>query len=138
MGIDLRTDICGFMLETFQGWGAIFYPKDYIKALKDWSNKNNVLLVFDEIQAGFGRTGKFFGFEHFNVKPDIVVMGKGMGGGLPIGAFTASHQLMQLLEQHPKLGHITTFGGNSMVASAALATLRTIRESHLMNKISSK
>ena len=68
------------------------------------------LLILDEIQPGFGRTGKFFGFEHFKISPDILVMGKGMGGGLPVGAFTASQNLMRLLEYQPKLGHITTFG----------------------------
>ncbi len=70
------------------------------------------LLILDEIQPGFGRTGRFFGFEHYNVQPDIVVMGKGMGGGLPVGAFTASNELMQQLAINQKLGHITTFGGN--------------------------
>lgn len=127
------------LLETIQGGAGFIIPKnDFLKKAKDRCEAVGALLILDEIQPGFGRTGKFFGFEHFNVKPDIVVMGKGMGGGLPIGAFTASHQLMQLLEQHPKLGHITTFGGNSIIASAALATLRTIRESHLMNEISYK
>lgn len=127
------------LLETIQGGAGFILPKnDFLKKTKDRCEAVGALLILDEIQPGFGRTGKFFGFEHFNVKPDIVVMGKGMGGGLPIGAFSASHQLMQLLEEHPKLGHITTFGGNSIITSAALATLRTIRESQLMNKISSK
>jgi acetylornithine aminotransferase len=127
------------LLETIQGGAGFILPKnDFLKKVKNRCEAVGALLILDEIQPGFGRTGKFFGFEHFNVKPDIVVMGKGMGGGLPIGAFTASHQLMQLLEEHPKLGHITTFGGNSIITSAALATLRTIRESHLMNKIKSK
>lgn len=127
------------LLETIQGGAGFILPKnDFLKKVKDRCEAVGALLILDEIQPGFGRTGKFFGFEHFNVKPDIVVMGKGMGGGLPIGAFTASHQLMQLLEEHPKLGHITTFGGNSIIASAALATLRTIRESQLMNKIKYK
>ena len=92
----------------------------------------------DEIQPGFGRTGTFFGFENFEVEPDIVVMGKGMGGGLPVGAFTASHKLMKLLENHPKLGHITTFGGNPVIAAACLATLREIRDSKLLTEISKK
>ena len=127
------------LLETIQGGAGFILPKnDFLKKVKDRCEAVGALLILDEIQPGFGRTGKFFGFEHFNVKPDIVVMGKGMGGGLPIGAFTASHQLMKLLEEHPKLGHITTFGGNSIITSAALATLRTIRESHLMNKIKCK
>ena len=89
-------------------------------------------LILDEIQPGFGRTGKLFGFQHFDVVPDILVMGKGMGGGLPIGAFTASNELMSHLKDNPKLGHITTFGGNPVIAAAALATLKEITETSLM------
>src|SRR5210317_1380504 len=101
------------LLETIQGGAGFILPKnDYLQKVKSRCEEVGALLIFDEIQPGFGRTGKFFGFEHFNVKPDIVVMGKGMGGGLPVGAFSASHQLMEVLENKPKLGHITTFGGN--------------------------
>ena len=92
------------------------------------------LLILDEIQPGFGRTGKLFGFEHYQVIPDILVMGKGMGGGLPIGAFTASYVHMSLLKDNPKLGHITTFGGNPVIAAAALATLIEITQSDLMRE----
>ena len=92
------------------------------------------LLILDEIQPGFGRTGKLFGFMNYNVVPDILVMGKGMGGGLPIGAFTASKLLMDLLQEKPKLGHITTFGGNAVIAAAALATLKEITQSSLMQQ----
>ncbi len=87
------------------------------------------LLILDEIQPGFGRTGKLFGFENFDMVPDIVVMGKGMGGGLPIGAFTASSEIMDTLSDNPKMGHITTFGGNPVIAAAALATLQELTES---------
>src|SRR5690606_18199544 len=80
----------------------------------------------------FGRTGKLFAFEHFGIAPDILAMGKGMGGGLPIGAFTASNQLMSLLQDNPKLGHITTFGGNPVIAAAALATLRELTETGII------
>ena len=90
------------------------------------------MLVLDEIQPGFGRTGKLFGFEHYDIVPDILVMGKGMGGGLPIGAFTASKEHMALLKDNPKLGHITTFGGNPVIASAALATLKEVTETDLI------
>ena len=100
--------------------------------MKERCQEVGALLILDEIQPGFGRTGKLFGFMHFNVVPDILVMGKGMGGGLPIGAFTASHALMTLLSDHPKLGHITTFGGNAVIASAALATLQEITETSLI------
>lgn len=135
----ITTKTAAVLLETIQGGAGFILPfNDYLQKVKARCEAVGALLILDEIQPGFGRTGKFFGFEHFNVIPDIVVMGKGMGGGLPIGAFTASHQLMQLLEEHPKLGHITTFGGNSLIAAAALATLRTIRDSRLMNQIASK
>src|SRR5699024_461304 len=90
------------------------------------------LLILDEIQPGFGRTGKLFGFEHYNVIPDIVVMGKGMASGMPIGAFTASHEVMALLQDNPKLGHITTFGGNPVIATAALETLKELTETDLI------
>ncbi len=90
------------------------------------------LLILDEIQPGMGRTGKLFGFENYEVVPDILVTGKGLGGGMPIGAFTASAKVMLLLSDNPKLGHITTFGGHPVIAAAALATLQEITESNLM------
>jgi len=127
------------LLETIQGGAGFILPKnDYLQKVKSRCEEVGALLIFDEIQPGFGRTGKFFGFEHFNVKPDIVVMGKGMGGGLPVGAFSASHQLMEVLENKPKLGHITTFGGNPVIAAASLATVREIRDTKLMSQIPAK
>ena len=121
------------ILETIQGGAGFILPeKDYLKKIKQRCEEVGALLILDEIQPGFGRTGKLFGFEHFEVVPDILVMGKGMGGGLPIGAFTASNNLMSLLKEGPKLGHITTFGGNAVIASAALATLKEITESNLI------
>jgi 4-aminobutyrate aminotransferase-like enzyme len=90
------------------------------------------MMILDEIQPGFGRTGKLFGFQNYDVVPDIVVMGKGMGGGMPVGAFTASSAMMDLLSDNPKLGHITTFGGHPVIASACLATLQEITETNLM------
>ncbi len=121
------------ILETIQGGAGFIIPKDdYLKKVKKRCEEVGALLILDEIQPGYGRTGKLFGFENFNVIPDIVVMGKGMGGGLPIGAFTASEELMDLLSDNPKLGHITTFGGNAVIAAAALATLKEITESDLM------
>ena len=92
------------------------------------------MFILDEIQPGIGRTGKLFGFENYNCQPDIVVTGKGLGGGLPIGAFTASKHMMDCLSDNPKLGHITTFGGNPVIAAAALATLKEITESNLMSE----
>lgn len=121
------------ILETIQGGAGFIVPTDnYLQKLKSHCEKVGALLILDEIQPGFGRTGKLFGFEHFNMVPDILVMGKGMGGGLPIGAFTASEKVMDTLMDNPKLGHITTFGGNPVIAAAALATLQEITESDLM------
>jgi acetylornithine/succinyldiaminopimelate/putrescine aminotransferase len=92
------------------------------------------LLILDEIQPGFGRTGKLFAFEHFNCIPDILVIGKGMAGGMPVGAFVASHQMMETLIENPKLGHITTFGGHPVIAAACLATLQELTESNLIRE----
>ena len=127
------------LLETIQGGAGFILPQnEYLKKVKARCEAVGALLILDEIQPGFGRTGTFFGFEHFQIKPDIVVLGKGMGGGLPIGAFSASQELMRLLEDQPKLGHITTFGGNPLIAAGALATLREIRDSSLMDQIAAK
>lgn len=121
------------ILETIQGGAGFILPVNhYLEKVKTRCEEVGALLILDEIQPGFGRTGKLFGFQHFQVVPDILVMGKGMGGGLPIGAFTASEEVMDLLMDNPKLGHITTFGGNAVIAAAALATLQEITESDLM------
>lgn len=121
------------ILETIQGGAGFILPQDdFLKKVKDRCVEVGALLILDEIQPGFGRTGKLFGFEDFDVVPDIVVMGKGMGGGLPIGAFTASEEMMDSLSDAPKMGHITTFGGNPVIASAALATLQELTETDLI------
>ena len=129
----INEDTAAVILETIQGGAGFILPEEgYLKKVKQRCEEVGALLILDEIQPGFGRTGKLFGFEHFDIIPDILVMGKGMGGGLPIGAFTTSHSLMALLKDQPKLGHITTFGGNAVIASAALATLKEITESNLI------
>ncbi|WP_310992313.1 aspartate aminotransferase family protein [Aequorivita marina] len=121
------------ILETIQGGAGFIEPQnDYLKKVRERCNETGALLILDEIQPGFGRTGKLFAFSHYGIVPDILVMGKGMGGGLPIGAFTASHEVMALLQNNPKLGHITTFGGNPVIAAAALATLQELTESELI------
>ncbi|HSR60617.1 MAG TPA: aminotransferase class III-fold pyridoxal phosphate-dependent enzyme [Robiginitalea sp.] len=114
------------VLETVQGGAGFILPQPgYLEAVRERCNQTGALLILDEIQPGFGRTGKLFAFEHYGCVPDVVVMGKGMASGLPIGAFTASKAHMDSLSS-PKLGHITTFGGNPVVAAAALATLREL------------
>ncbi|GAL67947.1 aspartate aminotransferase family protein [Jejuia pallidilutea] len=123
------------ILETIQGGAGFIVPSNnYLQKVRLKCNETGTLLILDEIQPGVGRTGKLFGFEHYNCIPDILVTGKGLGGGLPIGAFTASGELMDLLQDNPKLGHITTFGGHPLIAASALATLQEITESNLIPK----
>lgn len=127
------------IVETIQGASGFKLPQDdYLKKLKNRCAETGALLVLDEIQPGFGRTGKLFAFEHYEIVPDILVMGKGMASGMPIGAFTASASIMGSLSHNPNLGHITTFGGNPVVAAAALATLDELLESDLMGEIDRK
>jgi acetylornithine/succinyldiaminopimelate/putrescine aminotransferase len=121
------------ILETIQGGAGFILPKgNYLKKVRKRCNEVGALLILDEIQPGVGRTGKLFSFEHFNCIPDILVTGKGLGGGMPIGAFTASSELMNLLSDSPKLGHITTFGGHPVIAASALATLKEITETNII------
>ena len=121
------------ILETIQGGAGFIEPTDdYLRKVQERCNAVGAIFILDEIQPGIGRTGKLFGFENYNCQPDIVVTGKGLGGGLPIGAFTASKEMMDSLSDKPKLGHITTFGGNPLIAAAALATLTEITTSDLM------
>jgi len=121
------------VLETIQGGAGFIEPKNgYLTKVQEKCNAVGALLILDEIQPGIGRTGKLFGFENYNCIPDVVVTGKGLGGGMPIGAFTASEDMMDCLSDHPKLGHITTFGGHPVIAAAALATLEEITSSSLI------
>ena len=107
----------GVILETIQGGAGFIVPKkSYLKKLKNHCKKVGALLILDEIQPGIGRTGKLFAFEHYNIVPDILVYGKGLGGGFPIGAMTTSYENMKLFKTNPILGHITTFGGHPVIA----------------------
>jgi len=121
------------VLETIQGGAGFILPKNkYLEKVRQRCTQVGALLVLDEIQPGFGRTGKLFAFEHFNCIPDILVLGKGMASGLPVGAFTASRELMLSFQAGPKLGHITTFGGNPVIAAACLATLKELLQTNLI------
>ena len=121
------------ILETIQGGAGFILPKEgYLKKVRQRCDEVGCLLILDEIQPGFGRTGKLFAFEHYECVPDILVMGKGMASGLPVGAFTASNKMMSCLQEGPKLGHITTFGGNPVIAAACLATLKELTETTLI------
>tara|TARA_R110000744_G_scaffold41347_2_gene93655 strand:+ start:1807 stop:2988 length:1182 start_codon:yes stop_codon:yes gene_type:complete len=123
------------VLETIQGGAGFILPENgYLKKVRERCTAVGAMLILDEIQPGFGRTGKLFAFEHFDCTPDILVIGKGMAGGMPVGAFVAPHHMMQSLMENPKLGHITTFGGNPVIAAACLATLQEITESRLIQE----
>ncbi|PKP26201.1 MAG: aspartate aminotransferase family protein [Bacteroidetes bacterium HGW-Bacteroidetes-2] len=129
----ISSKTAGVVLETIQGGAGFIVPEnDYLKKVRNRCDATGTMLILDEIQPGFGRTGTLFGFEQYNCIPDILVMGKGMGGGMPIGAFTSSYENMKLLQDHPKLGHITTFGGHPVIAAAALATLEELITTDLM------
>lgn len=123
------------VLETIQGGAGFVLPKnEYLKKVRERCTAMGAMLILDEIQPGFGRTGKLFAFEHFNCVPDILVLGKGMAGGMPVGAFVASQKMMETLQDQPKLGHITTFGGNPVIAAASLATLKELTETKLIQE----
>lgn len=135
----ISTNTAAVFIETVQGEAGIRIPDSaYLHALRQRCNETGTLLVFDEIQCGFGRTGKMFGFEHFDVIPDILLLAKGIGGGMPIGAFISSKEIMSVFTENPILGHITTFGGHPVSCAAGLATLQTILEAHLVDSVIEK
>ena len=118
--------------------GFILPTEGYLSSVKKKCKDVGALLILDEIQTGIGRTGKLFGFENFDCIPDIIVYGKGLGGGIPIGAFTSSKKLMDVLHVNPILGHITTFGSNPVITAAALQTLKIVLGSKIMESTLSK
>lgn len=123
------------ILETIQGGAGFIQSKNnYLAKIKKRCEEVGALLILDEIQSGIGRTGKFWGFENYNVIPDIIITGKGLGGGMPIGAFITSNEIMDTLIDNPKLGHITTFGGHPVIAASGLATAKEILSSNLMEE----
>lgn len=123
------------VLETIQGGAGFILPqKEYLKKVRQRCTDVGALLILDEIQPGFGRTGKMFAFEHYHCIPDILVLGKAMASGLPVGAFCSSKTIMDALQDNPRLGHITTFGGNAMVAAASLATLKVLTKENLISQ----
>ncbi|MDF4204232.1 aspartate aminotransferase family protein [Maribacter sp. SA7] len=129
----ITTKTACVILETIQGGAGFILPtNDYLKKVKARCTEMGALLILDEIQPGFGRTGKLFAFEHFDCIPDILVIGKGMASGLPVGAFTANKEIMHTLSENPKMGHITTFGGNPVIAASSLATLKVLLNSTLI------
>ena len=135
----ITTATAAVFIETIQGEAGIRVPSiTYLQALRKKCTETGALLVFDEIQCGFGRTGKMFGFEHFDVVPDVLLLAKGIGGGMPIGAFISSKEIMSVLSENPILGHITTFGGHPVSCAAGLATLNTILTENLVADVEKK
>jgi acetylornithine/succinyldiaminopimelate/putrescine aminotransferase len=131
----ITTKTAAVILETIQGGAGFIEPKDgYLTKVKQRCKEVGALLILDEIQTGIGRTGTFWGFENYNVIPDIIITGKGLGGGMPIGAFIASHENMSLLKDNPKLGHISTFAGHPIIAAAANATVNEILNADLITE----
>jgi acetylornithine/succinyldiaminopimelate/putrescine aminotransferase len=119
------------IVEPVRAEGGVELPfENYLQALRKRCDETGALLIFDEIQVGCGRTGKMFAFEHYNVLPDILLLAKGFGGGMPIGTFISSREIMQSLSHDPVLGHITTFGGHPLCAAAALATMTTLQNDY--------
>ena len=115
------------IVEPIQGEAGVFFSgKSFLKALRERCNETGTLLIFDEIQSGFGRTGKLFAFEYIGITPDILTVGKAMGGGLPLGGFIARHEIMSSLSDNPALGHITTFGGHPLSCAAGLAAFEVL------------
>lgn len=127
------------IIETIQAEAGIKVPEQWwLDALRSKCTATGTLLIFDEIQCGFGRTGKLWGFEHFGIAPDILLLGKALGGGMPLGAFIASHHLMQTLTDNPVLGHITTFGGHPVCCAAGMAGMRALLDEHMIAGVAAK
>lgn len=134
-GISLKNDVTGFMLETFQGWGAVFYPTTFVKLLRKICDENEILLTFDEMQAGFARTGKNFGYEHYDVRADLICCGKGMGGGFPISGVIGRSSIMDL----PDIGNMSsTHSGNPVACAAGIAVLEEIERLELVKASAEK
>ena len=127
------------IMETIQGDAGVRIPsKEFMKALRDRCTETGAVLILDEIQCGMGRTGSLFAFQQFNIVPDILTVAKAFGGGLPIGAFISSKEIMHSLTHSPMLGHITTFGGNPVCCASALATLEVLLDEKIIEGVEAK
>ena len=135
----ITTKTAGVIIEPVQGDAGVRIPsKAFMQSLRKRCTETGTLLIFDEIQSGFGRSGKWFAFEHFNVVPDILAIAKAFGGGMPIGAFIASFEHMKLLSHDPMLGHITTFGGHPVNCAAALANIEVLENENIIAEVEKK
>ncbi|MGC4234524.1 MAG: aspartate aminotransferase family protein [Niabella sp.] len=135
----IDTDTACVILETVQAEAGVIAPvRSWLQAVRKKCTETGTLLILDEIQTGFGRTGKLWGFEHFDVVPEIVLLGKALGGGMPLGAFVADRALMMELADKPVLGHITTFGGHPVCCAAGLAAFEVLTEERLFDAVAQK
>ena len=135
----ITTETAAVFVEPVQGEAGVrVADQHYMDALRKKCDETGALLVFDEIQSGFGRTGKMFAFEHYKVVPDILLLAKGIGGGMPIGAFISSLEIMSVLSYNPILGHMTTFGGHPVCCAAGLATLTTLLDEKIVEQVEAK
>ncbi len=139
-GLDEIDDsIASVLLEPIQGEGGIIFPKEgFLEEIRERCSRTGALMILDEVQTAFGRTGKLFAFEHWDTPPDILVLAKALGGGMPLGAFIASGDIMKTLRFEPVLGHITTFGGHPVSCAAGLASLKLITDGDLMEQSAEK
>jgi acetylornithine/N-succinyldiaminopimelate aminotransferase len=135
----ITTQTACVIAETIQGERGVVAPSEqWMTALQRRCSETGALLILDEIQTGFGRTGTLWGFEQFNVVPDVVLLGKALGGGMPLGAFVADQQIMQVLTENPVLGHITTFGGHPVCCAAGLAAFKVLLKEGIVREVADK
>ena len=126
--VNITNKTAGVIIETIQGDAGVRIPsKEFMSLLRKRCDEVGALLIFDEIQCGIGRTGKIFAFEHFGITPDILTLGKALGGGMPVGALVSSKEVMHVFTNNPMLGHITTFGGHPVICAAASASLEVLK-----------
>ena len=137
--LSIDKEVAAVIVEPIQGEAGVILPaNDYLKKLRKRCDEVGALLIFDEVQTGFGRTGAMFAFEHYGIIPDIICFAKGLGGGMPIGAFVSSNEIMSKFTHEPVLGHITTFGGHPVSCAAALASINVLKAESIVDKVNQK
>jgi acetylornithine/succinyldiaminopimelate/putrescine aminotransferase len=135
----INGDTACVIAETIQAEAGVIAPgATWMQALREKCSETGTLLILDEIQAGFGRTGRRWAFEHYGIVPDVLLLGKALGGGLPLGAFIANRELMMKLSSEPVLGHITTFGGHPLSCAAGLAAMNVLEKEQLAAQAGAK
>jgi len=136
---EINNEVAAVIIEPIQGEAGVVLPENnFLKKLRERCDEVGALLIFDEIQTGFGRTGKMFAFEHYDAEPDIITFAKGLGGGMPIGAFVSSKEIMSKFTHNPVLGHITTFGGHPVSCASALANINVLVEEEIVKDVDKK